>query len=90
MLIYTSKVSKYKMIKRLVDMLKINGNEYLLDIVCGRGLVFNEVAKRLTSGKVIGIDLWRNQDQYTNSLEETYRNSEIEGVRDKIELITAI
>jgi ubiquinone/menaquinone biosynthesis C-methylase UbiE len=46
-------------------------------------------AKRLTSGKATGIDLWQQQDQLNNSAEATLANAEIEGVLERIEVKTA-
>src|SRR5439155_13457454 len=44
----------------LLDMLSIQGNERILDVGCGRGLLLIGAAKRLNSihgGKAIGIDI---------------------------------
>jgi len=40
------------------DILKVEGNEYVLDVGCGLGRMSIEVAKRLQQGKVIGVDIW--------------------------------
>ncbi len=42
----------------LLDQLPIQGNERILDIGCGRGLLLIGAAQRLTTGKAIGIDIW--------------------------------
>jgi len=59
------------------------GDEQVLDVGCGRGLLLAGAAKRLTTGKATGIDLWSNVDMGDNSPEATLRNLEIEGVSDR-------
>jgi arsenite methyltransferase len=46
-------------------------------------------AKRLTSGKAIGVDLWQQQDQAQNNAASALENAAIEGVTDRIEVKTA-
>lgn len=69
---------------------KINwrGDEQVLDIGTGLGLMMNGAAKRLTTGKSIGIDIWNSEDLSENSMQNTLQNAEIEGVKDKIEVRT--
>ncbi len=67
------------------DLLKIEGNEYVLDVGCGMGRMSIAVAKRLKDGKVVGIDIWDKKELWSNSPERAYANAEIEGVRDKVE-----
>ena len=43
-------------------------------------------ARRLTSGKAVGIDLWQKADQAGNSREATWRNVQLEGVEKLVEL----
>lgn len=52
---------KGKFLMRDFMLTKIDwkGNEYVLDIGAGTGLLMNGVAKFLTTGKSIGIDIWR-------------------------------
>ena len=45
-------------------------------------------AQHLTTGRAVGIDLWRSVDQSGNSAEATRRNAELEGVADRVELHT--
>lgn len=70
----------------LFEQLALTGNEVVLDIGCGHGLLLIEAAKRLTSGKAHGIDLWVQVDQASNSRDATLENAKIEGVEGKIEI----
>ena len=67
------------------------GDEEVLDVGCGRGLLLAGAAKRLAamngSGKVTGIDIWSNQDMGGNSEAATRHNLELEGVSDRCTLL---
>ena len=69
-------------------MLKLKGNEKILDVGCGLGRMAVGVAKGLTTGKVTGIDIWDKMELLSNRPERAYQNAEIEGVRDKVEFKT--
>ncbi len=74
---------------RLLDQLHLRGDEQILDLGCGRGAVLLMAAQHLTTGRAVGVDLWRSFDQSGNSLEATRRNAIAEGVSDRVELHTA-
>jgi ubiquinone/menaquinone biosynthesis C-methylase UbiE len=83
------KVEKFRHRDRMLDMLKMapwRGDEQVLDVGTGRGLLMIGAAKRLSTGKSIGMDIWREQDLSGNTREAAMRNAEIEGVQDKVEL----
>ena len=54
----------------------------------GRGAVLTAVARRLTSGRAVGIDIWRAVDQAGNAKAVTERNVALEGVADRVEIET--
>jgi ubiquinone/menaquinone biosynthesis C-methylase UbiE len=72
----------------LLDKLGLRGDERILDLGCGRGAVLLMAAQRLTTGRAVGVDLWRSVDQSGNSAEATRRNAIAEGVADRVELHT--
>ena len=45
-------------------------------------------AQHLTTGRAVGVDLWRSVDQSGNSIEATQRNAVAEGVADRVEVHT--
>ena len=45
-------------------------------------------AQHLTTGRAVGVDLWRTVDQSGNSAEATHRNAIAEEVADRVELNT--
>ena len=89
LMVWSSKVGKLRQRERLIDTLGLTGDESVLDVGCGRGLLLNGVARRLTEGKAFGIDLWQNVDQSGNSQEAATANSEAENVADRVEIRTA-
>jgi len=68
----------------VLDRLDFKGDEQVLDVGCGHGLMLIGAAKRLTSGHATGIDIWSSGDQAANSAAATQRNAELEGVADRV------
>ena len=66
-------------------MIQWRGNETVLDIGTGRGLLAIGAAKRLRTGTVTAIDIWTPRAA-GNTLETAQRNIEIEGMQDSVEL----
>ena len=83
-MVWSSKVAKLALRDRLIQSLALKGDEKVLDVGCGRGLMLIGVAKRLKSGKVTGVDLWNPADQSGNSADATKENAKIEGVAEKV------
>ena len=71
---------------RLLSMVNWKGNETVLDVGTGRGLLMIGAAKKLDTGKAIGIDIWRQEDMMNNTYKNTMKNAELEGVLEKIEV----
>ncbi len=85
MIIY-AKWGKFKHRDRMLSMVSWKGTETVLDVGTGRGLLMIGAAKRLTSGKSIGIDIWNAEDLSGNQIENTIKNVKAEGVESRIEL----
>ncbi len=83
-MLWSSLVGKKRVSDRLVAALQLSGNERVLDAGCGRGLALIGCAKRLTAGKVVGIDLWAAKDLSDNNPEATRANAAAEGVADRV------
>jgi arsenite methyltransferase len=82
------KVGKYYHRDRMLSLHKWGGNEQVLDVGCGRGLLLAGAAKLLTNGgKATGIDIWSNVDMGGNSETATLHNLELEGISDRCTLL---
>jgi ubiquinone/menaquinone biosynthesis C-methylase UbiE len=79
---------KFRLWAELLDALNLRGDERILDMGCGRGAVLLMAAQHLTTGRAVGVDLWRSIDQSGNSAEATRRNAVAEGVAERVELRT--
>lgn len=86
-MIWSSRVGKVRAARSLLDSLALRGNETVLDVGCGRGLLLIGAAKRLPQGRAIGIDVWSQVDQRANSKQATLGNARIEGVIDRVEVL---
>jgi arsenite methyltransferase len=75
--------------ERILDGLSLRGDERVLDMGCGRGAVLTAVARRLPSGRAVGVDIWSTHDQSGNAKNVTIRNAEIEGVAERVQIETA-
>jgi len=84
----SSLVGKKRVRDRLVAALALSGHERVLDAGCGRGLALIGCAKKLTTGKAVGIDLWAAKDLSNNNPEATRANAAAEGVADRVEVQT--
>jgi SAM-dependent methyltransferase len=86
--LYTTRRGKFQVWDEILDELHLGGGERVLDMGCGRGALLIAVARRLTTGRATGIDLWSTHDQSGNSRETTMRNASLEGVEDRVEIET--
>lgn len=84
--LWSSKVGKLHERDRLMNLIQWRGDEKVLDVGCGRGLMLVEAAKRLTTGKAVGVDVWDAGDESSNRPESTLENARIEGVENRIEV----
>jgi ubiquinone/menaquinone biosynthesis C-methylase UbiE len=88
-MICSSKYGKARERETYLDLLAWRGNERVLDVGCGRGLFLIGAAKRLTTGRAVGIDIWQAEDLSGNTPAAPLDNARIEGVADRVEVQTA-
>lgn len=74
---------KFKHRERILNLYTWKGDEQVLDVGTGLGLLMIGAAKRLTSGKAYGIDIFNTYDLSDNSLERAILNTQLEGVAEK-------
>jgi SAM-dependent methyltransferase len=86
LMVASSRWGKLRARDRLLDRLAFNGAETVLDVGCGHGLMLIGAAKRVPRGRAIGVDLWSQVDQKSNSAAATMANARAEGVDDRVEV----
>lgn len=86
LMILYSKWGKFRHADRMLQKIDWKGNETVLDVGTGRGLLMIGAAKHLTTGKSVGIDIWSAKDLSGNTMVGTLRNAELEGVREKVDV----
>lgn len=86
LMLYGSYTGKLKERDAITSSIPWRGDEQVLDVGCGRGLLLIAAAKRLTTGKATGVDVWRSSDLSDNWAEGTYDNARAEGVEDRVDV----
>lgn len=77
-------VGKHRMRDHMLARIAWRGDEQVLDIGTGSGLLLVGAAKRLgAKGHVTGIDIWRREDLSDNSIDRLNANISIEDVGDR-------
>ena len=86
------KVGKFYHRDKMLGLHTWRGDEQVLDVGCGRGLLLAGAAKRLAAlsgaGRATGIDIWSNEDMGGNSEAATRHNLELEGISDRCSLVS--
>jgi arsenite methyltransferase len=88
-MVWSSRAAKLKVRDRMLDGFSWRGDETVLDVGCGRGLLLIGAAKRLKTGKATGVDIWRSEDLSGNSPEAALRNAKAEGLADRVKIESA-
>ncbi|UVO53343.1 class I SAM-dependent methyltransferase [Sphingomonas sp. SUN039] len=89
LMLHGSLIVKVRDRERILDLVQWRGDERVLDVGCGRGLMLVGAAKRLTTGRSVGIDIWSARDQASNDAERPLENARREGVAERVEVLTA-
>jgi arsenite methyltransferase len=87
-MIASSKWLKHKVARALLDSRAWRGDEAVLDIGCGRGLVAVAAAHRVPRGNVTGVDIWQEADLGGNSPDAIRANARVAGVADRLTVDT--
>ncbi|WP_260705300.1 class I SAM-dependent methyltransferase [Edaphobacter flagellatus] len=86
------KVGKFHHRDRMLAQHPWSGNEKVLDVGCGRGLLLAGAAKRIKAlngtGHATGVDIWSTEDMGGNAEAATLHNLELEGVQSICTLLS--
>src|SRR5277367_1358336 len=80
-MVQSSRVVRFEARDRILDGLALTGEERVLDVGSGTGVMLIGVAKRLKSGRVTGLDL-------SGEADIAKENAKLEGVLDKVRIDT--
>lgn len=86
MILY-SRYGKFSQRDRILGLHQWNGDELVLDVGTGLGLLMIGVAKRLKTGKVYGMDIFKSYDLSGNTPEQLQMNIELEKVSERTVVI---
>ena len=89
LMIVWSKTIKLREREQFLDLIAWRVDEIVVDVGCGRGLMLVGAARRLTTGRAIGIDIWQASDQSANTPRGALDNAAVERVSDRVEVRTA-
>ncbi|HTQ04971.1 MAG TPA: class I SAM-dependent methyltransferase [Polyangiaceae bacterium] len=77
-------------VERLLDALELRGDEVIVDLGTGDGIVAVAAAKRVPRGSVIAVDDWRRpHGGHGHSPAVVEANAELEGVAGRVRVMTA-
>lgn len=83
MLLY-GKWGKFQHREKILSCHDWKGDEKVLDVGCGAGLLLIGAAKRLGTGRANGIDIFKASDLSNNNLRQLTTNATLEKVVDRI------
>lgn len=83
-MVWSSRSGKFGMAWKMVEAMSWKGNERVLDVGCGRGLLTVMAARKVPLGKVVGIDIWSQEELSENTLDAATRNARLENVGDRV------
>ena len=79
---------KFRHRDRILGHVTWRGDERVLDVGTGRGLLLVGAVKRAPRGHGVGLDIWQTRDLSDNSIERTKANLAVEGVAERCDLVT--
>jgi SAM-dependent methyltransferase len=86
LMLWTSLVGKRIAARQLLARAQLRGDERVLDVGCGRGLLLLGAAERLPRGRAVGLDLWNAADLSGNARAATEANARALGLLERVEL----
>jgi SAM-dependent methyltransferase len=85
-MVWYSQVGKLRIRDQILEGIPWRGDEAVIDVGCGRGLLLVGAAHRLTTGKAVGLDRWVAGALTGNRPEGALDNARLEGVLDRVEI----
>ena len=83
-----TRAGKYRLRDWMLARHRWRGDERVLDVGAGRGLMAIGAARLLTSGRVTALDVWRAEDLSDNGAEQLRANAIAAGVDSCVDIVT--
>lgn len=84
----SSQTGKLALRDTIINKIQWTGEEKVLDVGCGRGLLLVAAAKQLKKGRATGIDIWDPASLSANTQANTIAMAKAEGVADRVKVET--
>ncbi|HKY60079.1 MAG TPA: class I SAM-dependent methyltransferase [Gemmatimonadota bacterium] len=88
LMIASSRFGKRIECDRMLRRVALVGDETVLDVGCGRGLLLVGAARELGAGLAVGVDRWLGRNLSGNGPHVTRANAAVEGVEERVEVCT--
>jgi SAM-dependent methyltransferase len=85
---YGSTITRPAAVRKMISALPWRGDEKVLDVGCGRGLVSVLAAEKAPKGRVTGIDIWDKHALSGNTAEAARANLQAAGVDKLVKIET--
>lgn len=86
--LHTTLRGKFQAWAKVLDAVAWRGDEQVLDLGCGRGMVLLEAARHVPHGRATGVDIWSSKDQSGNGPDAALANAAREGMAARVTLQT--
>lgn len=83
-----SRLGKQRLRDHLLRQRRWRGDEVVLDVGAGRGLMAIAAAHRAPAGRVTAVDMWSRRDLSGNTPSALARNASIENVAERVAVVT--
>jgi SAM-dependent methyltransferase len=87
-MLWSGKIGKTRDRDRVLDLHSWRGDERVLDLGCGRGLMLIGCAQRLRTGLAVGVDKWQTEDLAGNRPGAPLDNARLERVAGRVRTTT--
>jgi arsenite methyltransferase len=84
--VHILQTARNRLLDTIVEVVNWRGDERVLDVGTGSGIVLFACAKQLRTGTATGIDIY-DPNAGGGSAERFWRNARAEGVTDRVELL---